>query len=120
MPRTRGIDDSTCANQFRRPGVVVVVVRLDAAGSNLKLDRSIYRAQRGILCGLLLCRCRRSRSLVAAAGSLDPLSVASSASICCCRQSSLQNGVSPLHIHARARAPINNQNDGSSQIYHFW
>ena len=65
--------------------------------------RSIYRAQRGILCGLLLCRCRRSRSLVAAAGSLDPLSVASSASICCCRQSSLQNGVSPLHIHARAR-----------------
>ena len=119
MPRTRGIDDSTCANQFRRPGVVVVVVRLDAAGSNSKLDRLIYRAQRerGVLCGLLLCRCR---SLFAAAGRLGPLSLASSASICCCRQSSLQNGVSPLHIHARARAPINNQNDGYSQIYHFW
>jgi hypothetical protein len=36
-------------------------------------------------------------SLVAAADWLDLFSATSSVLICCCRHSSLQNGVSPLH-----------------------
>uniref|UniRef100_N1QVU8 Uncharacterized protein n=1 Tax=Aegilops tauschii TaxID=37682 RepID=N1QVU8_AEGTA len=48
----------------------------------------------GTLCEL--CRCDCCSVVVAAADFLGLFSAASSVSICCCRHSSLQNGVSPL------------------------
>lgn len=77
----------------------------------MPLHRPIdHRAQSGTLCGMLL---RRSRfvavavAVAVAACCLDLFfSLASSSSICCCRHSSLQNGVSPLHAHPHGRASI--------------
>ena len=89
----------------------------DATASQMCGRRFVRRGSRGVAtpaaaapmatcrCGgsqTCICRCCFRHLLVAAAGCcLDDLSLVSSASISCCRHSSLQNGVSPLRASTK-------------------